>query len=63
MIIWIRPSGREIETNDLDETVKLAKSLGWKRKQDEPETVEPKEAKPKRKRRTKAEMEAAKNEG
>lgn len=32
---WIRPSGLEIETNDLEETVKYCKSLGWKEKKEE----------------------------
>lgn len=27
---WIKPSGIEIETNDLEETIKYCKSLGWK---------------------------------
>jgi hypothetical protein len=31
MIKWIRPSGREIETNDNEETVTYCESLGWKR--------------------------------
>ncbi len=30
-IIWMRPSGSEIETNDLPATVEYAKSLGWER--------------------------------
>jgi hypothetical protein len=29
---WIRPSGSEIETNDLKETIKYCESLGWKEK-------------------------------
>ena len=49
MIKWIRPSGSEIETNDSKETIEHCESLGWK-----------KADKPKRKRRTKAEIEAAK---
>lgn len=40
-MIWTKPNGTDIETNDLKETVDYAKSLGWK---------------PKRKRRTKEEM-------
>lgn len=32
MIIWIKPSGVEIETNGLEKTVKYVESLGWKRK-------------------------------
>lgn len=27
---WIKPSGLEIETNDLDETIDYCESLGWK---------------------------------
>lgn len=50
---WLKPSGKEIETNDFDETIKFCKSLGW-------EIVEDK---PKRKRRTKAQIEADKANG
>lgn len=32
MIIWVKPSGVEVETNEALETVKEAESLGWKRK-------------------------------
>jgi len=46
---WVKPNDNEIETNDDDETIKYCESLGWK----------PAE---KRKRRTKAEMEAEKAE-
>lgn len=42
---WVKPSGQEIETNDKPATVAYCESVGWERK--------------KRKRRTKAEMEAA----
>ena len=31
LIKWKRPSGKEIETNDLKDTIALAESLGWKR--------------------------------
>lgn len=31
MIKWIKPSGVEIETNDLEATVAYCESLGWKR--------------------------------
>lgn len=53
-MFWIKPSGLEIETNDLKATVKYCKSLGWKIKggTEEKEPV-------KRKRRTKEEMAAA----
>lgn len=30
---WIKPSGLEIETNDLKATVKYCESLGWKKKE------------------------------
>ena len=52
MIKWKRPSGTFIETNEKQETIEYAESLGWKR--------EGAEEKPKRKRRSKAEMEADK---
>ena len=29
-MIWIRPSGSEIETNDSKRTIEYCKSLGWK---------------------------------
>lgn len=32
-MIWIKPNGTEIETNDRDETIEYALSLGWKRKE------------------------------
>ena len=34
-MIWIKPSGVEIETNDSEETIKYCKSLGWKEKKEE----------------------------
>lgn len=34
-IKWIRPSGSEIETNGLDETIEYCISLGWKPAEDE----------------------------
>jgi len=46
---WIKPSGQEIETNDRKETMDYCKSLGWWQAESE---------KSKRKRRTKAEIEA-----
>lgn len=33
---WIRPTGSEIETNDLPETVEACEKMGWKRA-DKPE--------------------------
>lgn len=33
MIKWIRPSGSEIETNELKETIAACEKMGWKRKQ------------------------------
>ncbi len=41
---WLRPSGVDIETNDLKATIEYCKSLGWK------------EAKPKRTRRTREQI-------
>ena len=32
MITWTRPSGAEIETNDLEATVLYCESLGWEEK-------------------------------
>lgn len=26
---WVKPNGREIETNDLPATIEAAKKLGW----------------------------------
>lgn len=31
MIKWIKPSGLEIETNDMEETILYCEDLGWKR--------------------------------
>jgi hypothetical protein len=58
MIKWVKPSGVELETNDLKKTVAYCESLGWKRK-----GAKPAEEKPKRIRRTKAQMEADKAAG
>ena len=33
MAVWIKPSGTEVETNDLPATIEAAKSLGWKPKE------------------------------
>ena len=38
---WIKPSGIEIETNNLEETLKYCVSLGWK------DASAPKKEKPK----------------
>ncbi len=32
MIKWTKPSGQEVETNDLPETVAYCEALGWERK-------------------------------
>lgn len=40
-MIWIKPNGTEIETNDLPATIAYAESLGWKRKAAEPERKKP----------------------
>ncbi len=50
MITWIRPTGTTLTTNDRPQTIEHAEAQGWKRE----------EEKPKRKRRTKAEIEADK---
>ena len=33
-MIWIKPSGVEVETNDLPATIEYAKSIGWKEKKE-----------------------------
>lgn len=33
---WIKPSGVEIETNDLKATIAHAESLGWKKADEKP---------------------------
>lgn len=65
MIKWIKPNGSEITTNELEANVEMAESLGWLRAsksfgelKDESEELE---VKIKRTRRTKAQMEAARN--
>lgn len=35
-IKWVKPSGVEIETNDMPETVAYCESLEWKRKKGRP---------------------------
>lgn len=32
MIKWVKPNGKEIETNELDATIEAAEKLGWERK-------------------------------
>lgn len=32
-IVWVKPSGDEVTTNDLQHNIDAAKSLGWKRKE------------------------------
>lgn len=32
-IVWVKPSGQEVTTNDLPENIEAAKALGWKRKE------------------------------
>lgn len=34
---WQKPSGMEIETNDMPETIEYCKSLGWKPMDEKPE--------------------------
>lgn len=53
---WKKPSGMEIETNDMDETIEYCKSLGWEmvgKKDDKPKAasipMEDKSDKPKMK--------------
>ena len=38
-VIWIRPSGSEIELADTKNFKKLAKDSGWKKKKAEPEQM------------------------
>jgi hypothetical protein len=55
MIKWIRPSGTEIETNESEASIEVAKALGWKRAD--------KAEKPKKARRTKEQMKADNQDG
>ncbi len=50
MIKWLKPSGLEIETNETQASIAFAEASGWLRAD-----------KPKRKRRTKSEIEADNN--
>jgi hypothetical protein len=59
MVTWVRQSGSEIELQDTENLNDMAKANGWKRKGVE----KPAQEKPKRPRRTKAEMEAARAAG
>ena len=38
-MIWIKPSGMEVKTNDREETIKYCESLGWKEKKEEVKKV------------------------
>ena len=58
MINWMRPSGSPITTNEMDETIAYANKLGWVRIEDKKEVTE---TKVKRTRRTKAQMQEARN--
>jgi len=40
-IKWMRPSGREIETNDEEATIEYCESMGWERMNDQPNEPEP----------------------
>jgi hypothetical protein len=42
---WIKPSGLEIETNDMKETIEYCKSLGWKDAKSKPKDKKTKKAK------------------
>jgi len=41
-MIWIKESGLEIETNDLEATVKHCEELGWKQKEEKKKAGRPK---------------------
>ena len=58
MIKWIRPSGLPIELADTENLNDFAKAQGWVLDKPKAEPVE--EVKPKRTRRTKAQMDADK---
>ena len=58
MINWMRPSGNPITTNEMDETIAYANKLGWVRVEDKKEVTE---TKVNRTRRTKAQMQEARN--
>ena len=47
-IVWGRPSGTEITTNDADETIKAAAQLGWKPKDQAAAAVTPDNDTPRR---------------
>ncbi len=57
-MLWVKPSGIEIEANDRKETIAYCESLGWKRKGEKPTVVEAAKEPEKRTRRTKAQMAA-----
>lgn len=33
-IVWVKPSGKEVTTNDLQHNIDAAKALGWKLKEE-----------------------------
>lgn len=33
-IVWVKPSGQEVTTNDLAANIEAAKALGWKLKEE-----------------------------
>lgn len=51
MINWIKPDGEQAQSNDRKESIEALEKAGWKR------------VEPRRKRRTKAEMEEARANG
>ncbi len=59
-MLWIKPNGTTLESNDRAETIAKAQELGWMTQEEFDAAKAKIEAaeKPKRKRRTKAEMEA-----
>lgn len=59
MIKWIKPSGIVIETNDREENIAAAEGFGWVREGEEAKTKE----KPKRTRRSRAQMAEARAAG
>lgn len=51
-LVWVRPSGSEITTNDSDASIEAAAQLGWKPKEEtKAETVEHEKRGPGRPRR------------
>ena len=56
MALYKRPNGKIVEVNDTPGSYEYVEYLGWVRQSDKPTPAEPAEDKPKRKRRTKAQM-------